>query len=94
MYLLYVIVTLSHYSYQLARDEKDAQIMSSISKFADSVFKDNSLDVDGSLYQTHANVAAIRPDLPPILPTVRLLIGVLSSPKNIDRRTEVCYSHY
>ncbi len=37
----------------------------------------------------HANVAIIRRDLPVLLPSVRLLIGILSSPKNVDRRQEV-----
>ena len=47
-----------------------------------------SLSSDASM-QHHANVAVIRPDLPMVLPTVRLLIGILSSPKNVDRRQEV-----
>ena len=47
-----------------------------------------SLASDDSM-QHHANVAVIRPDLPMLLPTVRLLIGILSGPKNIARRNEV-----
>ncbi len=31
----------------------------------------------------------IRRDLPQVLPSARLLIGVLSSPENFDRRKEV-----
>jgi hypothetical protein len=61
---------------------------------ARGVSDDNNAAALGSLVSAaslnqHASVAIIRPDLPMLLPTVRLLIGILSGPKNIDRRNEV-----
>jgi hypothetical protein len=47
-----------------------------------------SLSSEASM-RHHADVATIRKDLPMLLPTVRLLIGILSGPANAERRNEV-----
>ena len=65
-----------------------------VDHWKDTARADNNAAAMGSLssdetMQHHAAIASIRPDLPMLLPTVRLLIGILSGPANIDRRNEV-----
>jgi len=70
---------------------KVSDLGSSISDAASkNLLSESGTLVSESSIAHHANVATIRRDLPMLLPSVRLLIGILSGPKNIARRTEVC----